>query len=273
MILTAAQVEQTDAPIDWFPNDHPRVPAIVGGPLSGNEIPCAECHALNGAGYPGSADLAGLPATYIVQQVMAFRAGTRHSAMADQPDTTEMIMVAQAVTPRQLHDAADYFAKLPRKNWVRVIETATVPRTIPDKYGWLDPAPGGGTEPIGNRVVELSDDIRRAFLGDDHVVLTDYAPPGAVARGRPIVTTGGGNGVPCAACHGVWLQGTMTVPPLAGRPAGYIARTMWDIRVGARGGPSVAIMRAQVGRLSPSEIRDVAAYLASLNANAPTPKK
>jgi cytochrome c553 len=112
--------------------------------------------------------------------------------------------------------------------------------------------------------VELSDDLQRGFLNDDHVTLTDYAPPGAVARGKDIVATGGSTGIPCVTCHGPELHGTAIAPPLAGRPAGYVARTLWDIRVGARRGPSAAPMRKAVKALSPSEIRDVAAYLASI---------
>jgi len=264
LTLTRAQIEQADGPIDWYPDDHPPAPAIVRGPASSGTTPCAECHAFNGAGVPGSADLAGLPAAYIVEQVKAFRSGDRRSAEPNQPSTAEMIKTAKSVTPEELDEAAAYFAGLPRMNWLRVIETGVAPRTIPDRYGWLDPAPGGGTEPAGDRIVELSDDIQRGFLNDDHVTLTDYAPPGAVARGSAIAATGGGAGTPCAACHGPDLRGTAGAPPLAGRPAGYLARTLWDIRVGARHGPPVAPMQRSAKALSPSQVRDVSAYLASL---------
>jgi cytochrome c553 len=264
LTLTRAQIEQADGPIDWYPDDHPPAPAIIRGPAPSKTTPCAECHAFNGAGFPGSADLAGLPAAYIVEQVKAFRSGDRRSAKPIQPGTAEMINAAQSVTPEELDEAAAYFARLPRRPWLRVVETTRAPRTIPDRYGWLDPAPGGGTEPVGDRIVELSDDMRRGLLYDDHVTLTDYAPPGAVARGRAIAATGGGAGTPCATCHGPKLRGTATAPPLAGRPAAYLARTLWDIRVGARRGPEVAPMQKPAEALSPSEIRDVAAYLASI---------
>jgi len=264
LILTAAQIEKADGPIDWYPQDHPPAPAIVRGPAASGTTPCAECHGFNGAGFPGSADLAGLQAAYIVEQVKAFRSGDRRSAEPGQPNTAEMIKAAQSVTPEELDEAATYFSSLPRVPWLRVIETKTVPRTIADKYGWLNPAPGGGTEPVGDRVVELSDDLQRGFLNDDHVTLTDYVPPGAVARGGAIAATGGGAGIPCEACHGPELRGTAMGPPLAARPAGYIARTLWDIRVDARRGPSVAQMQGPAKALSPLEITDVAAYLASL---------
>jgi cytochrome c553 len=264
LTLTAAQIEKADGPIDWYPEDHPPAPAIVRGPAASGTTPCAECHAFNGGGFPASAELAGLPAAYIVEQVKAFRSGDRRSAQAGQPNTAAMIEAALSVTPQELDEAAAYFASLPRKPWLYVVETTTAPRTIPDKYGWLNPAPGGGTEAVGDRIVELSDDIQRAFLNDDHVTLTDYVPPGAVARGAVIAATGGAAGIPCTTCHGPELRGTEIAPPLAAHPAGYVARTLWDIRVNARRGPSVAQMQRSAKTLSPAEIRDVAAYLASL---------
>lgn len=264
LTLTRAQVEHADGPIDWYPDDHPPAPAIVARPTASKTTPCAECHGFNGAGFPATADLAGLPAAYIIEQVKAFRSGDRRSAKPGQPNTAEMIKVARSVTLAELDEAAAYFAGLPRNPPLRVIETTTAPRTVPDRYGWLDPVPGGGAQPVGGRIVELSDDMRRSLLGDDHVILTDYVPPGSVARGRVVVASGGSAGTPCGTCHGPDLRGTALAPPLAARPAGYLARTLWDIRAGARYGPSVAAMQAPAKGLSPAEIRDAAAYLASL---------
>ena len=56
----------------------------------------------------------------------------------------------------------------------------------------------------------------------------------------------------------------MTAPPLAGRPAAYLARMLWDIRTGARGGPTVAQMRTPTRSLTPAQITDLVAYFASL---------
>ena len=264
LTLTRQQYEQAKGPIDWHPEDHPPAPPIVRGPASSKTTACAECHLFNGAGFPGSANLAGLPAAYIVEQVKAFRSGDRRSARPDQPNTAEMIKAARSVTPTELDEAAAYFAGLPRQPWLRVIETTTAPRTVSDKYGWLDPALGGGTEPLGDRIVELSEDMDRALLHDDHVTLIDYVPPGALARGKAIAETGGSARTPCGTCHGPDFRGTAIAPPLAARPAGYLARTLWDIRSGARRGTSVALMQQPANALSPADIRDVAAFLASL---------
>lgn len=264
LVLSRAELEGASGPIDWHPEDHPLAPAVVGGPERAELTPCAECHLLNGAGFPASADLAGLPADYIIEQVTAFRNGERRSTAPGQPNTTEMIKVAKAVSPAELRQAASYFSHLPRSRWVKVVEGAMAPRTYPDRYGWLNTAPGGGTEPIGDRIVEVSEDLRRLMLGDDHVVLTDYAPPGAINGGLRIAMTGGGAGMPCQSCHGERLDGVGTVPPIAGRPAGYVARTLWDIRTGARANPEITPMKAVARGLSAAEIRNVSAYLASL---------
>jgi len=263
--LTREQFEHASGPIDWRPNDHPHAPDVVSLSQPRKPLPCAECHGFNGAGFPGAADLAGLPAKYIVDQVTAFRTGDRRSADRDQPDTAEMVKVAETVTPAALREAADYYAALPRSRWLRVVERAAVPKTIPDKYGWRDPAPGGGTEPVGDRVVELSNDLPLMLLGDDQVILTDYAPPGAISRGRRVAETGGGGGAPCGACHGPQFDGAGSAPPISGRPAGYVARTLWDIRIGARRGETAAPMQPIAKGLTASEIRDVSAYLASLH--------
>ena len=263
LTLTRAEVQKAVGPIDWHPEDHPLPPAIVAGSVGAKVTPCAECHALNGAGFPGSADLAGLPSAYIVEQVMAFRSGERRSGDPGQPDTAEMIKVARKVAPDALKEAADYYAALPRPHWLSVAETTRAPRTVPDRYGWLDPAPGGGVEPLGGRVVELSDDLPRTFLDDDHVILRDYVPLGAIARGKR-VADGAGGGIACRSCHGPELRGEGAAPPIAGRPAAYLARTLWDIRLGARRNAGVAPMRAVAGGLSSAQVRDLSAYLASL---------
>jgi cytochrome c553 len=260
LTFTKAQLESDYVPPDWFPADHGPVPAVVahGGP--GKPTPCAMCHLSNGSGFPGAPDLAGLPVPYIVSQVHAFRNGSRRSAQADSLDTAHMIKVAMAVSEPDLARAAAYFSGLPHSRWVRVVETDRAPRTVPDQYGWRDPAPGGGTEPIGNRVIELSNDIDRAILHDDHVGITDYVPRGAIARGGQIVAH---SPQPCTSCHGSNLAGSGVAPPLAGRPAAYLARQIWNFRTGARHDANAQMMAAPASALSPSDIVAVTAYLAA----------
>jgi cytochrome c553 len=264
LTLTQAQLDDDANPPDWFPEAHPPTPAVVahGGP--GKATPCAACHLFNGEGYIGAPSLAGLPAEYIVEQVHAFQSGERVSAEAGRPATAEMIAAAKTVSDPDLARAAAYFAALQPQPWVRVVETSTVPATRPNPYGWLDLVPAGRPEPIGNRIIEVPEDPVRTRLEDPHSGLVAYVPPGAVARGQALVRSGHG-AEPCNSCHGASLRGLGEAPPLAGRSPAYLARMLWDIKTGARHGPSVAAMQGPAGALSEADIVDVAAYLASLS--------
>ncbi len=263
LAFTNAQLNDDKNPADWFPEEHPVPPPVVAHQREGGPTPCAECHLYNGHGFIAAADLAGLSAPYIVQQVQEFHAGRRASAQHDRHDVEEMVKVATKVSDPELAQAAAYFAALPRTPFVRVVETDRAPATKAFSFGWLELVPNAGTEPIRGRIIEVSEDMSRLYLGDPHVGIVDYVPPGAVSRGAALVKSGGKGGQPCAVCHGPELKGAGDVPPLAGRAATYLARMLWDIKTGARQGPAVAAMQAPAKGLSEAEITDVVAYLAS----------
>jgi len=107
--------------------------------------------------------------------------------------------------------------------------------------------------------------------GDPRVVTTDYVPSGSIARGAALARRPNATGLICAACHGESMQGTPLAPPLAGNNASYIARMLWDIKSGARQGPTVALMQAVVAPLSPPEITQLSAYLSSLAPSSSLP--
>ena len=261
--VTKAQLSDDQNPVDWFPDAHPAPPAIVAHSPGNGLTPCAECHGYEGEGSVNTPSLAGLPADYIVEQVKAFRSGRRQSAQAGREATGEMLSVAQTVSDEDLKQAAAYFAALPRAANHRVVETSGVPVTRADKYGWLYVAPGKGREPIGDRVIEVSEDLPNAFLDDHRIGYIDYVPVGSVVRGQALVESGGPGGQPCTACHGADLNGAGNGPTLAGRSPPYLARMLWDIKTGARQGPSVALMQAPAKDLTAAEIVDITAYLAS----------
>lgn len=100
-----------------------------------------------------------------------------------------------------------------------------------DRRGLVLETGGNGTEPIGNRIIEVPDDTEAAeTLRDDHSGFTAYAPLGSIEKGEALVTTGGGGKtIQCGICHGANLEGIGPVPPLAGRSPSYIARQIYDI--------------------------------------------
>jgi len=264
LTFTGAQINDGDIQVDWFPDEHPKPPAVVVQAHKDGPTPCAECHMVDGQGFLAIPNLSGLPAAYIIQQVQEFRSGRRASWQHDREATREMIEVARKLSDQDLAEAAAYFSSLPRLPRYRVVETDQGPVTKPNFYGWLDIAPGGEMEPIGGRVIEVAEDFPRMVLGDPHTGGVVYAPKGAIGRGEALVKSGGHNGQPCAVCHGADLQGMGDTPALAGRSAAYLARMLWDIKTGARQGPAVTAMLAPVAHQNEADIADVVAFLASL---------
>lgn len=256
---------QETTPPDWFPQHHPPAPPVVIHHRKDGPIPCAECHMIEGQGFLGAPNLAGLPAAYIKGEVEAFRRGDRRSAEPGRQATGEMIEVANKVNDAELDQAAAYFASLPRPAWFRTVEAETGPATRPNHYGWQDRVPSAADTALEGRIVEVAEDWSRMMLEDPHSGVVDYVPVGAPARGEILARTGGPGGQPCRSCHGADLKGGATAPPLAGRSAAYLARMLWDLKTGARGGALAAPMKGPSKDLTPAQITDLAAYMVSLS--------
>jgi cytochrome c553 len=151
---------------------------------------------------------------------------------------------------------------LKRTPWIRVVEAETVPKTR--VAGWMLVADGTATEPIGQRIIEMPEDLERTELRDSASGFIAYVPPGSVAKGQALANGGAGKTIQCAACHGSDLTGLGPVPGLAGRSPSYIVRQLYDIKHGARHGQWTELMKAVVAQLSEEDIVALAAYTASL---------
>ena len=92
--------------------------------------------------------------------------------------------------------------------------------------------PGGETEPLGMRIIEMPEDNAREALRDPRSGFVAYVPVGAIKKGEALVKTGGGKTTACAVCHGADLKGLGPVPGLAGRSPSYSARQMFDMQTG-----------------------------------------
>ncbi len=262
LTFTLSQIRALDVqPPDWHPDEHPAMPGIVGRSRAPAVYACAFCHLPSGAGRPENASIAGLSANYIKAQLLAFREGTRPSADPTRLPIAAMTAVAKQLTPAEMEESAAYFAALTPKSYIKVVEAPFVPRTV---AGWtLMKSPEGGTEPIGNRIIELAEDIERFEHRDSRVRYVAYAPPGSVARGKTLVSTGDGKTLPCASCHGRKLDGLADVPRLAGRSPSYLFRQLYDLREGHRSGGASAPMLPVVACLSDEDMVAIVAYLAS----------
>src|SRR4051794_2885232 len=234
---------------DWYPDDHPPMSDPVAHGRSPSTFACGFCHLPNGLGRPENSSLAGLSAEYIAQQVADFRSGSRKSSEPASLPVNLMIAVAKAVSEEDTKIAAAYFAGLKPAPWIRVVETETVPKT--KVGGWMLIADGSGaTEPIGQRIIEMPENLERTELRDSASGFIAYVPMGSVQKGEALAANGNGKTTPCAICHGADLKGLGPVPALAGRSPSYIIRQLYDIKHGTRDGSWTALMKSVVSKLS-----------------------
>lgn len=262
--FTRTQLRNFFSPPDWYPAEHGQMPELVLNGAKPDSFACGFCHLPSGRGRPENAPLAGLPASYIVRQVEEMANGVRKSALPDRYPQALMTKVAvQAAKDPRLLDAAKYFESLKFVSHIKVVETDTIPKVENTHWIWKK-ADGNETEPLGNRLIEVPDDYNRFLLRDGHLTYTAYVPQGSIALGEKLANTGAdGKTIPCGICHGADLKGIGLAPPIAGRSPSYIARQLFDMRAGARGGEGAALMKAVVAQLTNNDIIALTAYVAS----------
>jgi cytochrome c553 len=236
----------------------PQAPAVIS---TGKPLPCMACHEANGNGHPQTADISGLSANYIIEQVHAFANKQRLSG--------RMVEVAKAISETDLKAVAQYYASIGpnRQQWVKTVAGSEAPKQKsngPGRFGFH--VPGGGTEPIPEGQIVMmaqDDDLERA--GDQiNGGFIQYVHPEQLALGERIATTGdNGRITKCDSCHGDNLKGKGDVPRLAGRLPTYLIRTMNDIKTGARRDLGTAPMVPVLAKMSDQDIVAVATYMAS----------
>jgi len=260
--LTLQQVRDTTNIPDWHPDGHPSMPGIVQRGRTG-VIACGYCHLPNGQGRPENSSVAGLPAEYIIQQMADFKSGLRKSSESRLGPQNLMVNIGKAATDEEVKAAAEYFSKLKLKPWIRVVETAQVPQTR-IAGGMFIALEDGSKEPIGNRIIEVPEDLERTELRDDASSFIAYVPVGSIKKGESLVAGGAGKTTACAICHGPDLRGLGPVPSIAGRSPSQMARQMWDMKYGARNGPWTQLMKPVVAKLTEEDLVSINAYLSSL---------
>ena len=242
-------------PPDWFPDEHPSAPRSVKGPMPNA---CGSCHLMSGQGHPESADIAGMPAEYIVRQMHYFKSGARK-------EEARMGPIARAVADEDVRQAAEYFAAVKPRPFVRVIEAATPPKT----YVSADARhrrilPDGGTEPIGRRIIQIPEDPMQVTIRNPHSGFIAYVPPGSIKKGEALARGGNGKTIQCDICHGEQLSGLGEVPRLAGLQPVYVARQLIQMQNGTSAGTNAALMKRVVAKLTEDDIISLAAYVGSL---------
>jgi len=200
-----------------------------------------------------------MPVEYIVRQMADFKNGTRI-------DPARMNAIAKITSEEDARKAAEWFAALKPTMWVKVMESPTVPKSFVSTRGRMRlPLPAGGTEPLGNRIIELPQDAARAESRDPHSGFVAYVPVGTIEKGKRLVGSGGaGKTINCTICHGDDLKGLGDVPRIAGLHPIYIGRQLYAFQGNEYSGTSAALMKKVVAKLADDDILAISAYVASL---------
>jgi cytochrome c553 len=262
--FTRQQISDGFGPADWFPGDHPAMPDVVAHGKRPDARACGLCHYPNGKGRQENAGVSGLPVSYFIQQMNDFRNGLRKSAEPRKANTNAMIAIAKALTPEEIKESAEYFGAMKWTPWIRVVETATVPK-VQSRGGIWIPVEGNQTEPIGVRIIETPENPEHTeILRDPRSGFIAYAPAGSIRKGEALVNTGGsGKTLACGECHGQDLLGLGPVPGIGGRSPSYLVRQMYDMQAGARHGEWTELMKRVVAKLTDEDFVNIAAYVSS----------
>ena len=260
--FTRTEVYFDFGPADWYPGDHPSMPAIVAnGRREAGIRACALCHFPNGQGKMENGGVAGLPAPYILQQLNAFKNGSRRSADPRKANTNEMAQIARLLTDDEAKAAANYFASMKWRSWVKVVESETAPAVRSTTNGLFLPIAAAAPLPLGNRIIEVPENPEWTdVLRDPRSGFVAYVPVGSIARGETLAASANDKAKQCGLCHGADLKGTGNVPGIAGHNASYLMRQLWDMKQNARKSP---VMAPMVGKLNIEDMLDLAAYVAS----------
>lgn len=247
----------------WHPGDHPPLPEVVAQGRKPDVFACGFCHRAGGTGGPENANLRGLPASYIVQQMADYKSGARTTSVPKR-NIELMISLAKAATDEEVQAAANYFSALKPQSLIRVVESDTAPKTF--VVSWhLATEKSGEKEALGQRIIEVPENLEQFANRDPRSRFTAYVPEGSIQKGRMLATTGGGGKtLQCATCHGPELKGLGPIPGIAGRSPTYMFRQLYDFKHGARNGLSSALMKGAVEKLTVEDMIALAAYVASL---------
>jgi cytochrome c553 len=262
---TLSQVRDRFLAPDWHPGDHPAMPDSVSKGRKPDVLACGFCHRADGPGGPENANLMGLPHAYIVRQMADLKSGRRKSAVQERLPTQLLEKVAKSATDEEVQTAAAYFSSIRPRAVIKVVESDSAPKTYVNAAWFLAPLASGEKEPLGQRIIEVAEDVDRFISRDARVTFIAYVPPGSIKQGETLATTGGnGKTIQCDACHGPDLKGLGEVPGIAGRSPTAAFRQLFDFKHGARDGEQADLMKPSVQNLDINDMIALSAYAASL---------
>ena len=93
----------------WYPAEHPAQPEVVARGRKPDVFACGFCHRADGPGGPENANLMGLPAKYIAQQMADYTSGARRTAVPGR-NIDLMIALAKAASEAEVQAAAAWIS-------------------------------------------------------------------------------------------------------------------------------------------------------------------
>jgi cytochrome c553 len=173
-----------------------------------------------------------------------------------------MIELSKPITDAEIEAAAAYFSALQPRKRIKVVESDTAPKSYIAAFLWAA-VEGGEREPLGQRILEIPDDLHRFESRDPRSTFTAYVPVGSLAKGEALVKGGSGKTIVCGTCHGPELKGLGPLPSIAGRSPSYMFRQLYDFQHSARTGEWSPLMAQVVANLDEQDLLAIVAYLAS----------
>jgi cytochrome c553 len=258
---TQQELDLINIAVDWFPDSHAPMPTIVRDGSANGGFACGSCHLATGMGHPESGDVQGLTPQYFIQAMEDYRTGVRK-------DPIRMTAISKATSEQDVREAAAWFATLePVAGWSKVEERGMVPKTYlgQGRMRHVDKdAPG--MEPIGNRIITLPEDARKAIQRDPRTGagFVSYVPPGSLASGKALAGGGNGKTIDCTICHGEGLKGSGDVPRIAGVHPIYLVRQLYNFQTGVNNSAGAQLMKRVVANLTDEDIVALSAYAGSL---------
>ena len=163
--------------------------------------------------------------------------------------------------------AAAYFSGLKPRKRIKVVESDMVPKSYIAGLVWAA-TENGEREPLGQRILEIPDDLIQFESRDPPSTFTAYVPVSTACERRGAA---GSRRLEetfqetCAPCHGSDLKGLGPLPSIVGRSPSYMFRQLYDFAHGARTGEWSPLMAQVVSNLDRNDMLAIVAYLASLD--------
>src|SRR5204863_8125830 len=120
------------------------------------------------------------------------RNGARKTSDPRKPNTQLMAAFAKTMTDEEIKEATRYFTSIPASPWIKVVESATVPKTKAQGGMFLTlEGAEAGSEPIGERSIETPASAHDTeLLRKPRPGFIAYVPPRSLKKGAAVVLNG-----------------------------------------------------------------------------------